>query len=300
MPRKQPFKCWKCKRVVTNWRWEGTRGYYCLACDTFNPMPDWLEPAAAEPAASPEPPAPEPKPPAVDPEPISGLIAIVETMPEFEIDHPENWAALELAKAALAGRHVWTGEPLSPPAIEPKPPAGEPVAPRLQAGEPGRCRFCGQPEPARRPGASRGYRCVHCHQVNAWAPAGAVKPPTPIEPEGPLSMAASPTGLYWPEEAKPPAEPASPPQERPTCRTCPYFLPDKEPMPGDCRKGPPDREGDWPPVLPDEWCGEHPDFPLYLASQAAQCEPAPAEPDKVPARDGRIVLRIVIQHNADR
>lgn len=54
-------------------------------------------------------------------EPISDLCAICEIMPEFDISNPEEWAALEVAKAALADRQVWTGDPNiwpeSPPLI---------------------------------------------------------------------------------------------------------------------------------------------------------------------------------------
>lgn len=76
---------------------------------------------------------------------------------------------------------------------------------------------------------------------------------------------------------------------RPTCSTCPYwgpFEPDKPDVPGECRRMPPTvpmtealvgyfaRDDDpaagvfvavWPQSDPDEWCGEHPGFPAYLA-----------------------------------
>jgi len=65
--------------------------------------------------------------------------------------------------------------------------------------------------------------------------------------------------------------------DRPTCRTCPYWDSGGEEDSGICRKScpktaKPQYEGDysafpvWPITLDTEWCGEHPDFPAYLAS----------------------------------
>jgi hypothetical protein len=70
---------------------------------------------------------------------------------------------------------------------------------------------------------------------------------------------------------------------RPTCKTCAYFsLPGDNHETGWCMRYPPrlvvqpdvpDRLSEvWPVVEPTNWCGEHPDFPAYLASRA----PAPA------------------------
>ena len=86
--------------------------------------------------------------------------------------------------------------------------------------------------------------------------------------------------------------------ERPTCRTCPYWdLEDYESdcpdfggtdeemrshldtdccccASGECRRYPRQTEGMvgrcmvtyWPRSLDSDWCGEHPDFPAYIAS----------------------------------
>lgn len=94
--------------------------------------------------------------------------------------------------------------------------------------------------------------------------------------------------------------------ERPSCRTCPYWdvdnphfdmldgegkltypelwrraLEDGRPIDGQCRRFPrhaaPDDDRhfavhDWPATTDYDWCGEHPDFPAYLAALKAQGE----------------------------
>lgn len=75
--------------------------------------------------------------------------------------------------------------------------------------------------------------------------------------------------------------------DRPTCATCPFWekrenasndFPDSV---GECRRLPPPRPydndegnwfGEWLCVYDDDWCGEHPSFPAYLASLS----PAPS------------------------
>jgi hypothetical protein len=77
--------------------------------------------------------------------------------------------------------------------------------------------------------------------------------------------------------------------ERPTCKTCPYWY---NPMDhdagatehdeGECHRRPPAvhvfafqtqedwrvrRETDYPSAADFDWCGEHPDFPAWLASR---------------------------------
>ena len=75
--------------------------------------------------------------------------------------------------------------------------------------------------------------------------------------------------------------------ERPTCGSCPYWRtdrPDNSMIEGDCRRNPPqfaacDRQyrdmretawdewcGTWPGCDSNDFCGEHPDFPAYIAS----------------------------------
>lgn len=68
--------------------------------------------------------------------------------------------------------------------------------------------------------------------------------------------------------------------ERPTCKTCPYWQycggeTDLGYRYGWCHRHAPrpviideewDKEPEWPWVPDHEWCGEHPDFPAYLAS----------------------------------
>lgn len=61
---------------------------------------------------------PDPEYRLVNVEPIGDFLAICETMDAFDIGHPEDWAALEVAKAALANREVWTGEKIPVPATE--------------------------------------------------------------------------------------------------------------------------------------------------------------------------------------
>ena len=66
-----------------------------------------------------------------------------------------------------------------------------------------------------------------------------------------------------------PAPPAAP-TERPTCATCPYWEPPKvgrTRAEGLCRRFAPREEH--APMLPDEWCGDHPDFPAWIASRRA-------------------------------
>lgn len=48
------------------------------------------------------------------------------------------------------------------------------------------------------------------------------------------------------------------PLARPTCRTCGYH----DHAVSACNRGPVPRPG----KVPDDWCGEHPDFPDYLKS----------------------------------
>ncbi len=64
--------------------------------------------------------------------------------------------------------------------------------------------------------------------------------------------------------------------ERPTCATCAYW----DDATGDCHRLAPlpvwvenfPNEGNthqviWPETEPDDWCGEHPDFPAYIQSR---------------------------------
>lgn len=62
--------------------------------------------------------------------------------------------------------------------------------------------------------------------------------------------------------------------DKPTCKTCPYFD-CLSAMGGYCNRMSPRPEirsdADdiflaWPPVTEDDWCGQHPDFPAYIAS----------------------------------
>jgi hypothetical protein len=87
--------------------------------------------------------------------------------------------------------------------------------------------------------------------------------------------------------------------DRPTCVTCPFWedfneMPEPDihgnPMgtPGSCRVGRPqlplteaaiDHGGDpffamWPNTDSNEWCGEHPDFPAYIAGLKDATQPA--------------------------
>jgi len=50
--------------------------------------------------------------------------------------------------------------------------------------------------------------------------------------------------------------------DEPTCKTCPWWSPERYPSPpgtdplnGQCRIAPPP----WPKAHRDDWCGEHPD-----------------------------------------
>lgn len=49
--------------------------------------------------------------------------------------------------------------------------------------------------------------------------------------------------------------------ETKTCETCVYYEPRKEAQygtVGKCHRNPPiDRDGNWPSVYNDDWCGEH-------------------------------------------
>jgi hypothetical protein len=95
---------------------------------------------------------------------------------------------------------------------------------------------------------------------------------------------------------------------RPTCKTCPYWEynhggpdePDDEAEVGQCHRFPPVFpanepmveeamkvvDGFWhgwqPDTMENEWCGEHPDFPAYIASlKDAPARPAAAGVDEV-------------------
>jgi hypothetical protein len=69
--------------------------------------------------------------------------------------------------------------------------------------------------------------------------------------------------------------------DRPTCKTCPYYVSSGEVGgEGQCQRHPPRfisceyegaedepaNTGYWPLVTETGFCGEHPDFPAYLAS----------------------------------
>ncbi len=64
--------------------------------------------------------------------------------------------------------------------------------------------------------------------------------------------------------------------ERPTCKTCPYFYSSEDEVSGSCMRYPPvlieppihfnDHAWDWPVIESNDFCGEHPDFPAYIAS----------------------------------
>ena len=82
-------------------------------------------------------------------------------------------------------------------------------------------------------------------------------------------------------------------EARPTCATCQYYHDHARPATkigtvivshtnsaGDCRRNPPTcasmamltevatiRVREFPPANPGDWCGEHPDFPAWLAAQ---------------------------------
>jgi hypothetical protein len=71
--------------------------------------------------------------------------------------------------------------------------------------------------------------------------------------------------------------------DRPTCETCPFWDGPDEVGTGICRRHAPtpakrsteqdkseqdksERFPVWPRTVEDEWCGEHPDFPAWIAS----------------------------------
>lgn len=73
--------------------------------------------------------------------------------------------------------------------------------------------------------------------------------------------------------------------EHPTCETCSYFV--DHGVDGTCHRAAPqpvqdldqfssvgmiDRKIIWPVVDHLDWCGEHPDFPAYIASLKLQKE----------------------------
>jgi hypothetical protein len=63
--------------------------------------------------------------------------------------------------------------------------------------------------------------------------------------------------------------------ERPTCKTCPYWIANGKPSWGTCIYNPPtvlcDAEGNsWderPTPKAEDSCGHHPDFPAWIASR---------------------------------
>lgn len=70
--------------------------------------------------------------------------------------------------------------------------------------------------------------------------------------------------------------------KRPTCETCAYWhIYEDQKILGNCKRNAPkpvewpeglDGGGYgtcWPETTDDDWCGEHPDFPDYLASLKA-------------------------------
>ncbi len=73
--------------------------------------------------------------------------------------------------------------------------------------------------------------------------------------------------------------------ERPTCATCAYYDPFTDSS-GCCRRRPPvvfrdEKFGStsfFPEVDADEWCGEHPDFPAFMATMTDGIPPAEARP----------------------
>jgi len=82
--------------------------------------------------------------------------------------------------------------------------------------------------------------------------------------------------------------------DRPTCKTCPYwnapkhheYLDEDEPERGDCRKYNPvfrpdmsaemgacqPWDGWWPTTSETQFCGEHPNFPAWIASRRQEQE----------------------------
>jgi hypothetical protein len=89
--------------------------------------------------------------------------------------------------------------------------------------------------------------------------------------------------------------------ERPTCKTCPYWS-EEEQEEGLCRRAAPspihigmysDRidafpehikpfEQCWPSTYAFDFCGEHPDFPAFLAATRPPASPASQAPDPAP------------------
>lgn len=90
--------------------------------------------------------------------------------------------------------------------------------------------------------------------------------------------------------------------ERPTCKTCAYLHDlEDDGMVLICQRNPPTINvdlirayqgdaapkekldaGNWPVVLHDYWCGEHPDFPDYIKARAASLPPGSDPPHNSP------------------
>jgi len=90
------------------------------------------------------------------------------------------------------------------------------------------------------------------------------------------SLANEQPASYWERMATAAREHLSPaPTERPTCATCPYWAgpEDAHGGLGSCRPRSPRHLGsqcdDFAIVSSIEWCGDHPDFPAYIASRRA-------------------------------
>ncbi len=71
-----------------------------------------------------------------------------------------------------------------------------------------------------------------------------------------------------------------------TCSSCPFYNPNKfDPISGHCQAAPmvytPSQEEpwlfSWPPTLPEEWCGLHPDF---LTPEPIEAGPYLARPHR--------------------
>jgi hypothetical protein len=81
--------------------------------------------------------------------------------------------------------------------------------------------------------------------------------------------------------------------ERPTCGTCPYWT-DEDGEVGACRRYAPRPKVDNLEISDvgedavfafmnhDQWCGEHPDFPAYIAATRPPASPAAPTPDPAP------------------
>lgn len=66
--------------------------------------------------------------------------------------------------------------------------------------------------------------------------------------------------------------------DRPTCATCPFFVaPPPRNLYGQCHAN---SVHDWPSKQDADFCGQHPDFPAYIASNRSK----PAEPEPVGSR----------------